>query len=61
VGATGWIAWVVIAVTVCRLIHPVGLFLSTDLNKPHLLRFLGSVGTYVGGLALGVALLLRAW
>ena len=60
VGATGWIPWVAIAITVCRILHPIGIFMSSDLNKPHALRFIGSLGTYLGGLALGVAIAIRA-
>ena len=59
-GAASWIRWVVVVVTACRLLHPVSLYLSADLNKAQPLRFLSSVGTYAGGLTLGVAMLLRA-
>jgi uncharacterized membrane protein YecN with MAPEG domain len=59
VGAGGWIEWVVIAVTLCRVFHAFGMFLSPDLDKAYHLRFIGSLGTYLGGLAFGVALLLR--
>lgn len=59
-GASGWITWVVIGVTVCRVLHPIAMFLSPDLNKAYPLRFITSLGTYLGGLALGVALLMRA-
>lgn len=60
-GAPNWIRWVVVVITVCRLLHPLSLYLSADLNRAQPLRFLSSVGTYAGGLTLGVALLLRAW
>ncbi len=60
-GAGGWIVWVVIGVTVCRVLHAVGMLASTNFNgPPHPLRAIGALGTYIGGLALGVALLLRA-
>ncbi len=60
-GAGGWIVWVVIVVTVCRVLHAAGMLASRDFNKPpHPLRALGALGTYIGGIALGVALLLRA-
>jgi uncharacterized membrane protein YecN with MAPEG domain len=60
-GAHGWIVWVVIGITVCRVLHAAGMLASTDFNKPpHPLRALGATGTYIGGFALGVALLLRA-
>ncbi|MGH8133895.1 MAG: MAPEG family protein [Steroidobacteraceae bacterium] len=60
VGAAGWITWVTIAVTVCRVLHPIAIFMSPDLNKAYPLRFIGSLGTYLGGLALGVALAMHA-
>ena len=59
-GASGWITWVVIIATICRVLHPVSIFLSPDLNKGYPLRFLTSVGTYACGFALGGALLTRA-
>jgi uncharacterized membrane protein YecN with MAPEG domain len=59
-GAASWIRWVVVAITLCRLLHPLSLYLSADLNRAQPLRFLSSAGTYAGGLTLGVALLLRA-
>lgn len=59
-GAASWIRWVVIAITLCRLMHPLSLYLSADLNKAQPLRFVSSVGTYAGGLTLGIVLLLRA-
>ena len=61
VGAAGWIVGAVIAVTVCRVLHPLGMFLSTDLHRPQVFRLVGAIGTYIGGVALGVALLMRAW
>jgi hypothetical protein len=60
VGAAAWVSWVVIAVTACRILHPIGMFLSADLNGPQVFRFLGASGSYVGGIALGVALFMRA-
>ncbi len=60
-GAGGWIVWVVIGVTVCRVLHAIGMLASSDFNgPPHPLRAVGALGTYLGGLALGGALLLRA-
>jgi uncharacterized membrane protein YecN with MAPEG domain len=60
IGADGWIKWAVMAVTICRVAHAFGMFLAPDLDKAYHLRFIGSLGTYLGGLAFGVALLLRA-
>ena len=59
-GAGGWITWVVVIVTTCRVLHALGMFMSKDFNSPpHPLRALGALGTYLGGLALGIALLMR--
>jgi uncharacterized protein len=60
-GASGWISWVVVGVTICRVLHPIAIFIAPDLNQRHFLRFIAAVGTYLGGIALGVALLLRAF
>jgi uncharacterized membrane protein YecN with MAPEG domain len=61
VGARGWIEWAVIVVTLSRILHPLGMFLSPDLRRPQVFRALGALGTYAGGFALGVAMLMRAW
>lgn len=59
VGASRWVAWVAVAVTACRFAHALGMYLSADLNRAQPFRFIGALGTYAGGVALGVALLLR--
>lgn len=60
-GAGGWITWVVIIVTVSRVLHALGMLMTSDFNRPpHPLRGIGAMGTYLGGFALGIALLLRA-
>jgi uncharacterized membrane protein YecN with MAPEG domain len=60
-GAGGWIEWVAIIVTVCRVLHAMGMLMSQSFNRPpHPLRAVGALGTYAGGLALGVALLMSA-
>ena len=59
-GAGGWIAWVAVGVTLARIFHALGmLWTGTFHAAPHPLRAIGAMGTYVGGFALGVALLLR--
>lgn len=60
-GAGGWIVWVAVIVTISRVLHAAGMLMTRTFQAaPHPLRAIGSVGTYVGGLALGAALLLRA-
>lgn len=57
----GWIAWVAVIVTVARVCHAAGMLMTSSFSgPPHPLRGIGALGTYVGGLLLGVALLMRA-
>ncbi|MDV3241973.1 MAG: MAPEG family protein [Methylocaldum sp.] len=58
VGAGAWVEWTVVALTLCRVLHAAGMLMSADLNRPHPLRIIGALGTYLGGFALGIALLL---
>jgi uncharacterized membrane protein YecN with MAPEG domain len=61
-GAGGWIAWVAVGVTVCRILHALGMLMTRSFNAPpHPLRAIGALGTYIGGFALGIALLMRAF
>lgn len=60
VGAGGWITWVVVVVTFCRVLHPISILIAPDLNAIYPPRFVAAVGTYLAGLVLGVALLMRA-
>lgn len=49
--------WTIIAVTVSRVLHAVGFLICTTLEKPHALKAIGALITYVGGLLLaGLAL-----
>ena len=52
-----WVLWCIGLVTLCRYSIAAGLILSKTLDDPHPLRFVGALGTYVGGLALCGALL----
>jgi uncharacterized protein len=59
---SGWIAWMVVIATISRVLHAAGMLLTRTFDAPpHPLRGIGSLGTYVGGFALGVALLMRAF
>lgn len=53
-----WVGWVIVAVTASRYLFLVGMLVSSTLAKPNPLRALGAFGTYLGGTALSVALLL---
>jgi uncharacterized protein len=58
---SGWLRWVVVIVTVCRVCHALGMLMTSSFNAPpHPLRAIGAGGTYLGGLVLGFAVLLRA-
>jgi len=46
------------AVTALRYVHAAGMIAFPTLDKPNPLRFIGALGTYVGVLALCVALFL---
>ncbi len=59
-GAAGWVLAVAVIVTVSRVLHVVGMLTSRTLNARNPWRMVGALGTYLGGLALGVALLLQA-
>jgi uncharacterized protein len=50
-----WVLWVMGSVTACRYLHAAGMILSPTLARPHPLRFIGALGTYLGGLALCIA------
>jgi uncharacterized membrane protein YecN with MAPEG domain len=53
---------VAIIVTVCRVLHALGMLMTQSFNRPpHPLRAVGALGTYVGGLMLGIALLMAAF
>ncbi len=52
---SGWMLWVMGLATLSRYLHAVGMIFSSTLDRPHPLRALGALGTYLGGLALCVA------
>ncbi|MBI3247050.1 MAG: MAPEG family protein [Deltaproteobacteria bacterium] len=50
-----WVLWTMWIVTICRYLIVVGILASPTLAKAHPLRFIGALGTYVGGAVLCVA------
>lgn len=50
----------VIAITVARFVHALGFLLCETLEKPHALKAIGALVTYLGGLALAVMVILKA-
>lgn len=60
-GMGGWIEWVAVIVTVCRVLQAMGMLMTKTFNAPpHPLRGIGMLGTYAGGFIFGVVLILRA-
>jgi uncharacterized membrane protein YecN with MAPEG domain len=55
-----WVLVMMGIVTACRFLIVIGIIISPTLAKPHPLRFVGALGTYVGGAALSVVALLSA-
>lgn len=49
-----WVLWVMWIATVSRYLIAVGIIVSPTLDKPHPLRFVGALGTYLTGLVLSV-------
>jgi uncharacterized protein len=61
VGSTSpatWALWCMGLATASRYLFAIGLLASPSMETPHPLRFVGALGTYVGGFGLCVALLL---
>jgi uncharacterized membrane protein YecN with MAPEG domain len=55
-----WVLWSMILVTFCRYLFVVGIVVPVTMAEPNKMRFIGSLGTYLGGLALVVAVALQA-
>jgi uncharacterized membrane protein YecN with MAPEG domain len=52
-----WVLWCMGIATAARYLFVAGMVMSPTLAKPHPLRALGAVGTYLSGIALSAALL----
>ena len=59
-GAAGWVLWAMMLATFSRYLFVAGIILPASMATPNAMRFLGSLGTYLSGLALVVALLMKA-
>lgn len=46
------VTWTIIAVTAARVIHALGILTCETLEKPHILKMIGALVTYLGGLLL---------
>ena len=51
-----WVQWTMILATASRYSHAAGMIVTPTLKRPHVLRFLGSLFTYVTGFARVLAL-----
>lgn len=49
---SGWMVWFMIIGTAARILIVIGLLTCKSLERPHPVRFLGALGTYVAGLVL---------
>ncbi|MEO1311407.1 MAG: MAPEG family protein [Pseudomonadota bacterium] len=52
--AAGPVVWLMLVVTASRFIHAAGFLLCETLEKPHVLKAIGAIVTYVGGAALSI-------
>ncbi len=59
-GPATWVLWTIGIVTLSRYLLVIGILVGPTLAAPHPLRFLGALGTYVGGLALSISVLMQA-
>lgn len=55
-----WVLWCMVLVTFFRYLFAAGMIFSATLAKPHPMRFIGALGTYLTGFALCIALFLQA-
>jgi hypothetical protein len=46
------VSYTIIAVTAARVIHALGFLMCATLEKPHVLKAVGALVTYIGGLLL---------
>jgi uncharacterized membrane protein YecN with MAPEG domain len=55
-----WVVWVIGLTTLARVLIVIGLLTSGTLARVHPVRFIGAIGTYVGGMVLIAALFTSA-
>ena len=56
---SAWMVWTFVAATLFRYLHAAGMIFPATLAAPNPLRFVGALGTYLAGIALVLAALLR--
>ncbi len=56
----GLVTWSIIVVTVSRFLHAIGFLICETLEKPHALKAIGALVTYLGGLLLAGLVISKA-
>jgi len=56
-----WVVWAMVITTISRFVLVAGLVFPASLARPNPLRFVGALGTYFGGAALCLAMLMLAF
>lgn len=56
----GLVTWTILVVTVSRFLHAIGFLICETLEKPHALKVIGSLATYLGGLLLAGLVISKA-
>ena len=54
------LTWTIIAVTAARFVHALGFLVCSTLEKPHVLKAIGALITYLGGLLLSGLIISQA-
>ncbi|NQY98709.1 MAG: MAPEG family protein [Henriciella sp.] len=57
----GVVTWTMIAITVSRFLHAIGFLICETLEKPHVLKMIGALITYLGGLVLAGLVISKAF
>jgi uncharacterized protein len=53
-GSSTVISWVIGGLTIARICHATAMIIGTDMSQFNILRFVGGMGTYIGGFALSI-------
>lgn len=53
-GGSPLISWVIVGLTIARFLHATALIVRPNMNQFNMLRFVGGMGTYIGGFMLSI-------
>ena len=56
----GLVTWTIFAVTAARFVHALGFLICSTLEKPHILKAIGALFPYLGGLILSGLIISQA-